>query len=40
MGSRHYDNPHCEGEKEFQDRILKDLNISKDFLENIMKTIF
>ena len=36
---RHYDNPQCEGEKEFNDD-LKDLSISKDSSENIMKQIF
>ena len=36
---RHYNNPQCEGEKEFQDD-LKDLNISKDFFVNMMKLVF
>ena len=34
---RHYNNPQCEGEKEFEDD-LKDLNTSKDFLENTHDT--
>jgi len=36
---KHYDNPQCEGEKEFQDD-LKDLNTSKDSYENIMILVF
>ena len=35
---KNYDNPQCEGEKEFEDD-LKDLSISKDFLEDIMKQV-
>ena len=36
---KNYDNPQCEGEKEFEDD-LKDLEVyQKDFLEDIMKQV-
>ena len=35
---KNYDNPQCEGEKEFEDD-LKDLSILKDYLEDIMTRV-
>ena len=36
---KNYDNPQCEGEKEFEDD-LKDLSTSKDYLVDIMTLVF